>query len=270
MPDINEIEAAVAMAEAETGLKGGKSKFRLIARPATRSRTWSKDEDRFLTENLGRLTEHEIAKRLGRSDIAVHLHSERDLGLARPSKSPLILTGEHIAMGLQLDGHSVARLIDRGLLPGRFLPFDGARRIRVVDRLVFMKWILDPDHWCYFKPKRVGAMKMRGRRGYTGAYDFGFWEEAARLVLARAKRWKDRWLTPFQAARQMKIRIKPRCPKKQLERPDGFRYVNAAIARGVLPATRWGNWWILKSNLPVGKTINFRGELVSRLRGRKR
>lgn len=250
MAGVNDIEAAVVMAEAETGIRGGKSKIRVCIKPAkTRHRIWTKQEDEFLCANVGRLPEKEIAHRLGRTICSVHIRRERELHLVAPLKDPSVLTAEHVAMGLGTDAKTIHMLIDRSIMPGRRLPV--GRTIRVVERLSFLKWLCNPEHWIYFKIDRVGNLHPRGGRGFTSVYDFVFWEETRQLVLSRYQKRKDEWLTPGQVAKLLKV-------------PSNVRYVNKAVRKGNLKATRWGNWWIRKSSLPKGKTINFRGDWVNR------
>ena len=132
---------------------------------------------------------------------------------------------------------------------GRRLPL--ARTCRVVDRLAFMKWLLNSNHWFYFRPDRVGKLSRYGKRGPGECYDFAFWECVAYLIAKARLKWKDQWLTPGRVARMLRIKA------------GGTRYVNQAIRNGTLKAKRWGNWWIRKSDLPDnGKTINFRGEII--------
>ena len=251
MSESDEIEQAVALAEAETGARGGVAKLRLCLAPGgkERSRRWTAEEDAYVRESRGRLTEGAIAAHLGRSVQSVHLRAERELHLVAPSKSPEILTAEHVSMGLGTDGKSVAALMDRGLMPHRRLP--GKDVTRVIDRRAFLLWLLNPVNWCYFKADRVGAMRPRGKRGFTGVYDFAFWEDA-REVLAKARKgWKDEWLTPGQCSATL-----------GLTRKGASHNVNRAVLKGNLKGTRWGNWWIRRSDLPAGMTVNAAGKLV--------
>lgn len=249
MADRRDIEAALALAEARTGVRGGKSRIPLIMAPvASKSRRWTEREDDFIREHQGRLAEAEIARRLGRTLQAVHIHSEREMQLARPSKDPRILTAEHVGMGLGVDSKSVHMLMDRGLMPMRRLPM--GRPVRVVDRLIFIKWMLEPMHWLYFKPERVGALRARVKRPLTAVYDYGFWEQARKVLKVATRKWKDEWLTPGQAADQLGVHR---------------HNINSAIRAGTLQATRWGNWRILKSALPKGLKINALGKLVKKI-----
>jgi len=246
---VDDIEAAVVMAEASTGVRGGKSKLRAcIKTTKSRRRVWSEDDDQFLRVNVGILSESEIARRLGRTVCGVHIRRERDLHLDAPSKKDTILSAEHISRGLGMDGKTIHLLIDRGIMPGRRLPTE--RTIRVVDRVLFLKWLCNPKNWLYLHPERVGAMRPMGRRRILDGYDFVFWENARRLVLAKRKQWKDEWMTPGQVIGML-----------------GFAssyYLNVAIHKGTLKATRWGNWRILRSDIPKGKTLNFKGEWIKR------
>ncbi|HVN67065.1 MAG TPA: hypothetical protein VMT55_01730 [Candidatus Sulfotelmatobacter sp.] len=251
-----DIEAAVALAEVQTGThKTGAQRIALVAKKRNRSRFWTKAEEDFLRENYGRLSETEIGRRLGRTQPSIENHVKRELHLTAPSKDPRILTAEHVAMGIGVDGKTVHMLCDRGILPARRQAAARAkpgyeRAIRLVDRMLFMKWLLLPAHWIYFKPERVGKMIRRGKRAYTEIYDHKFWDQAA-VALARAKRkWKDKWLNSTQAARILK------CNR---------RSINRGIHARTLKATRWGNWWILRSNLPKTGTIDATGKWVARI-----
>lgn len=248
---INAVDVAFDLASAESGIRGG-SDLRICtkSKPA-RSRPWTKEEDDFLRTNLGHLPEDEIAKKLHRTPQAVHLRWERNLHLRAPSKRDDILTAEQVSLGLCKDSKSIHLLIDRGIMQGRRMPMRG-RKIRIVDRRYLVKWLLDPLNWVYIKPERVGELRPHGKRSISPDYDFAFWEEASRLVLEARRRWDDEWITPGWIARILHL-------------PARSRYVNAAIKRGALPATRWGNWWIRRSAMPAGMTLTFRGEWISKL-----
>jgi hypothetical protein len=244
-----DIDAAVAVAEAENGVRGTSAGVRAIIAKQGAARGWTEEENQFLVAKRGKLSEEEIARQLGRTQISVHLHSERELKLTAPSKASDILTGEHIAWGLGMDNKSIHRLIDRGILPGRRLPT--ARVIRVVDRMVLLRWIADPMHWIYIHPERVGLFLARGKRAEFQGLDIAFWASARIVVLAAQRRWKDAWLRPGEVAQILGTA------------GQGTRYLNCAIRRGNIKATKWGNWWIRRSDLPRhGRTIDFRGNVL--------
>lgn len=253
---------AVAIAEVETGVRGGRSSIPLCFVPSTkkRHRIWTKEEEDFLSDNHGRIPEIQIAKQLGRTSISVTNHIKREMHLAGMSKDPAILTAEQVANGLGVDSKTVHLLMDRGCMPCRRLP--SLRVMRVIDRLVFMKWMLNPENRLYFKPERVGTFFRQNNRGLGECYDFAFWENA-RMLMSKARRsWKDSWLTPRQVVKLLKINPKATPRRKPSDRIPGVRYVNKAIHRGNLKAKRWGNWWVRRSDLPIGKTINFKGDIV--------
>lgn len=257
MTEIDEIEQAAALAEAATGARGGGAKIPLCLAHDEKQRSlkWTAEEEAFVRENHGRITEDKIAAQLGRSPISVHLRIKRELRLVAPSKAPEILTAEQTAWGLGLGcGKSIHRLMDDGLMPGRRLP--GMDVTRVIDRQALLLWMLEPMHWIYFRPDRVGSLRCQGNRVIADCYDFEFWELARDLILAASAAWKDEWLTPGQVARELELKW-------------GSRPVNAAILRGALKATRWGNWWILRSDLPAkGMRINAQGRIVPKIKPR--
>lgn len=260
MSDVKDIEAAVAVAEAETGIRGNDSNLRVCRKTTNqRARAWTEKESEFVRKNLGHLSEGEIGRQLGRTALSIRNHWKRELHLCAPSKASENLTGEHISVGLGCDGKTIHRLIDTGLMPGRRLATNG-RVIRLVDRVLFLRWLCNPKHWLYFKPDRIGTLRFRGKRRIGDYYDYAFWEEARELVLPAFKKWKDQWLTPMQVARHLGVVAYSYSDGK----PQFYtRYINYAIRKGNLKATRWGNWWILKSDLPErGMTINFQGKFV--------
>lgn len=263
MPGITDIEAAVVLAEAETGARGGKSKLRVCVRSLpSKGRNWTVDEKDFLIKNHARISLEEMARRLNRTPIAVRLHVQRELHLRSCSTNESVVTAEQIAWGIGTDSKSVHRLMNKGLMPGRRAPTQ-YRSIRIADKLVLLKWLLDPSHWIYFKPMRVGMLSRGCNRSPSKYYDFAFWDGARDLIVPAFKKWKDQWLTPVQAAKKIGIIIHQHKDSTTPPRPS--HYINVAIHKGNLKATRWGNWWILKSDLPRrGKVINYCGEIVER------
>ena len=246
MTRTDRVDAAFDAAAAETGIHNSNPRLRCAAAAETRSRRWTTAEDAFLRANLGKLSEKEIARRLRRTPVAVHIRRERDLHLQSPSKSKDVMSAECIGIGVGKDGKSIHALIDRGILPGHRLPGYGI--IRLVNRMVLMKWLLNPENWVYVDPARIGELRPRGKRGIPEHYDFAFWAEAAKVVQAARRRWKDAWLTPGQVAELLHV--------------SSRHYINTAIHKGNLPALRWGNWWIRRSAIPRGMTINYSGEWV--------
>lgn len=263
MPNAKDIDAAIAAAEAETGAERAGARGLLCAPPVKRrlGRPYTADEDRFLKENLGRMSEEAIAAALNRSQQSVHLRAFRELHLIAPSKDPRVLTAEQVGWGLGMGcGKSAHRLIDDKMLPGRRLPGRTAASTevcRVVDRAVLLRWMIEPANWIYFAPERVGILRPHGKRALGDVYDFEFWEEARELVLKARAAWKDEWLTPGQAASAIGFK----------NRKTGIHSINMAIHLGTLKATRWGNWRILRSALPpADMTINVLGRIVPRVK----
>lgn len=261
MTNKNDIELAIALAEAETGVTGGVSLIPLCSPDKKiNRRNWNEKEKQFLRDNHGRISDMDISKHLHRSLISVRLQYKREMHLTAMSKTKEILTAEQISIGLGCDGKTVHLLIDTGLMPGYDLPSE--RKMRVVNRITLVKWLLDENNWIYFKPLRVGTMRMRGLRKIGDSYDFVFWENVRKLILKAHAKWNDQWLTPGQVVKSLNINPKATNRRKQSDCIPGVRYVNNAIRLGTLKATRWGNWWIKKSDLPQNKTINYKGNIV--------
>lgn len=188
---------------------------------------WHPDEDQFLKENLGWLSEEEIAEHLGRTVVSVHLRWERDLHLCAPSKNPDNITANQGAKILGVDAHKIAHWCDVGLIPARMLP--SARYIRLINRVTFDRWVVSPSNWIYFDWR-----KIPDRRLY-------------RLCKLRAKRWGDQWWSTVRAAQfhgvtakdvLRQITILRRLPGVQVSASLGGRHKNPS----------WKNWFVLKSD----------------------
>ncbi len=141
---------------------------------------WTPGEDAFLRQNLGWLTDDEIGQALGRTGVAVHIRWDRELGLPGPSKAPDVITAQGAAAVLGVDAHAVAFWVDMGLLPGRLMA--GKRKIRLIQRVAFRRWVLNPMNWPYFDPSKVTDPELK------------------RMLKKRAQRWGDEWWTTRQVA----------------------------------------------------------------------
>ncbi len=247
------VEAAVNLAEAETHSRPCLSTMAVSARiPMAGTKcprgihgaAWTPEEDAFLKANLGYLSYEELGSALGRTGDAVHNRSERDLHIVAPRRNPNWLTLEAFARGLCVDGHSIGKLADRGILATRRLPARIAKNsrgaIRVINRKVALAWIADPLHWLYFRPERVGTFRKQGQRRMARP-DVVFWRAARAAIDARRLTWDDTWLTPTEAGHLIGLPVD--------KRNRLCHGINKAINLGLLKAVRWGNWWILRSEV---------------------
>ena len=198
---------------------------------------WTGAEDEFLRASLGRLSEAEIAARLGRPVMGVHLRWSRDLKLPAPSKDPRYITPQQIGKRLGVDQHKPVRWVDSGLLSGERLPTQG-RPMRRVKRVVFLRWLLDPRNWIWFDPRKVPDPHLR------------------RLLELKAERWGDEWWTTRQVAAHHGVSVN-----------DVKRY----IALGKLPAVPapclggrssspyWRHWFVLRSEATRAGQVFYKG-----------
>lgn len=188
------------------------------------SARWSKEDRRFLVENIGRMTDGEIGAALGRTAVAIKIKRQR-WGLAAHSKRPGWLTGHGAAKVLGSDIHSIMALTARGILPHVILP--GRRGIIGVRKLQLYIWAVNPMNWIYFKRENVTDPHLR------------------RLLELQAERWDDEWWTTAQTADWHGV---------------DFQDVQRYVEHGKIEATKWGNWHILRSEatrpgllIPKGK-----------------
>lgn len=175
---------------------------------------WTAEEKGFVIGQQEMRTDEQIAAELGRSLAGVKIQRERHLKLKGVTKHPDWLTANKTRLLLGFgDADSVTRLIERGILPGRRAPL-AQKKVYLVRRSVLLAWCLRPENWIYFRPHQVRDEKLR------------------RLIALRQARWGDAWWTPGQVAAYHGVISN-----------DVNRYIRA----GKLPAVRWGNWWVLRS-----------------------
>lgn len=240
------IDLAVNQAIATSGMErshiAARSTMPLIVNNEQKERStkaggWTPEEDNFIRKNLGWLSEKEMAKKLGRTQTAVHLRWKRDLLLTPPSKNPDIITANKAAKMLNVEIHAFCWWCDYDIIPSRLLPTD--RRIRVLDRTAFKLWVINPMNWIYFDWKRIKDPTLY------------------KLCEYRAKHWGDEWWTSRQVADYYGVDI---------------RNVSAQIQRGRLPAITtkisrggrhkeraWTYWYILKSDAMKASFVKGKG-----------
>lgn len=184
---------------------------------------WSAEEEKFLKNNLGKMTLAEIGEALGRSEHAVKIRFTKN-GYPAPSKHPDELTNLQMARIIGKCGKSTAMMLERGLIPYRELPTDSDRLIRIVKERDFVRWLINPESWIYFKIERMQPGHYR------------------RLVELAQERWPDEWVTTGQAAEIWGTKGR------------NCQVINRRIREGFFEsARRWGNWWLLRSEVEAKK-----------------
>ena len=170
------------------------------------------------------MTDAEMGKALGRSETAVHLRWTR-MGLPGPSKNPNVITAQKAAILLGIDSHKICHWVDMGIIRGRLMA--GHRKIRLIRREDFRRWVLNPENWIYFDPNKISDKSLR------------------RLALLRKKRWGDEWWTTRQVAEYHGV-----------ETSDVKRYIQLGRIRarqttvslgGRHVDMSWASWFVLKS-----------------------
>ncbi len=188
------------------------NRSRLTIHILNRNPRWTPAERDYLAAHIGIQNDEQIAAALGRSPNSIKIKRQR-WNLPAHSKRPGYLTGNTIARILGVDIHAICKMHNRGLIPTKRLA--GARGILVIHQTTFYRWAINPNNWIYFKPQRVTDLHLR------------------RLIQLKTARWNDQWWSVGQVAAHHKVK-------------EGT--VGAAIYYGRLPAVRWGNYYVLRSN----------------------
>lgn len=198
---------------------------------------WTPEEDQFLRQNHGWMTEEEIAKVLGRPKNAIHLRWKRDLHLPAPSRHPDYLTANQAALMIGLDAHKLAHWCDVGLIPARALPSE--RHIRIIHRTSFDRWVTSPANWIYFNWRKIPDLRLR------------------KLCALRAKRWGDEWWTTVQVAKYHGVESKDVLRLIKLGKIPGVQVATSLGGRHKDPS--WKNWFVRKSDAIEAVFIRGRG-----------
>lgn len=179
-----------------------------------RAAAWTPAEEQFVRANRWRMSDEELGQALGRSREAISIYWQRNLRLPMRSKDPECPTAREVGRMLGLGcSKTVVRWIEEGILPGYQLPMD--RQVWGIPRQALVRFVVNPENWIYFRTERVEDPYLR------------------RLVELRRARWHDAWWTPGQVCAYHGV-------------TQGA--INRAILEGRLPASRWGNWWIKRSD----------------------
>jgi len=166
---------------------------------------WTREEEEFLTRNLGWIDEELIALALERTVKGVHLHWKRDMHLHGPSKDPRYITARQAANALGVEGHAMTYWCDAGLIPARIMA--GGRKIRLIRRVTLYRWAVNPENWVYFHPDNVQD------------------EHLKRLITLKKERWGDDWWSTTRVAEYHGVTVS-----------DVKRYIKLGRIKAVRPA----------------------------------
>jgi len=190
-------------------------------------RHWTKEEEQFLAEHIGRMTDAEIGEKIDRTENAVKVHRVREMGIKGPSKAAGLVTAHQASklLGL-LERRKPAYWVDRGLLRGWLMP--ARRKIRLIDRSDLERFVVNPMNWIYFDIDQVRDARL------------------LRLISLRKERWGDEWWTTPQVAAHHGVHTKDvtrvikhgKLPAVQTELSLGARSENR----------RWSYWFVLRSD----------------------
>jgi hypothetical protein len=193
------------------------------ARPG--QRRWTEVEDELLRRLHGHVTDAEIGEILGRSETGVMIHWKRDLHLPAPTTDPAYITARRIADALGADNHKSPMWIDRGIMPGEYLPRRDNQLHRRVLWTDFIGWLQDPQNWVWFDIDKVK-------------------DEGFREIIKQAKeKWEDEWWTTPKVAEYHHVTPKDVLRYIMLGKIKARHVVNI----GGRNRGRWAYWFVLRS-----------------------
>jgi len=226
------VDVMVTKLEVESGLapsvlaaRGAAGRAVVVARAqAARLTPWTLEEETFVRQQIGRMSDPQIGELLGRSTCAIKIRRQRK-GLGTHSRRAGYITANRAANWLGQDGHAMMRLYRRGMIPGEIFP--GKRGITLIRVAALLRWAVNPMNWIYFRPDNVCNEHLR------------------RLLELRRARWDDEWWSVGQAAAYHQV---------------SMSMINKYIRLGKIRAVRWGNWWVLKSEATRNDLRFWRGK----------
>ena len=186
---------------------------------------WTEEEDDILRSLHGHLHDREIGEILGRSRVAVTLRWKRDLHLPAPTKDPNYITTRKLAEALGLDNHVTPSWVDRGILPGEYIPRSGNGLWRRVRLDILISWLTDPMNWIWFNIHKIKNADLK------------------KLINQVQEKWGDEWWTTNQVAAYHNVNNK-----------DVMRYIKSGRIKAIQAHNcsgrnkdTWANWFILRS-----------------------
>jgi len=188
-------------------------------------RLWTEDEENTLRSLHGHITDEQIGVIIGRTRNAVHIHAERELHLPSPTTDPDYITCRKIAELLGIDNHIPPSWVDRGIMPGEYMPRQDNQLHRRTKRSIFINWLLNPDNWIWFNIHCVPDPNLH------------------ELLIQAERDWGDEWWTTNQAAAFHYVNNK-----------DVLRYIKFGWIKAIQAHNRsgrnsdyWANWFIKRS-----------------------
>ena len=190
-------------------------------------RLWTDEEDEYLEEMAGIISDAEIAENLGRTECAVHVRRERERGLPSQSKHPAYITANRAASLLGLDAHKVCGWIDCGIMPGERIDtvFQATRRVLLS---VFYRWMQQPLTWLYVDVEKIVNPHVRA------------------MVARCQAEWGDEWWDTNQVADYHGVDKRVVNRHANLGRVPGVRVTN--LGGRASKDQRWGYWYFRKSD----------------------
>jgi hypothetical protein len=179
-----------------------------------RPRNWTDDDlDRLIALVDDGEGYDAIALELGRSREAVMLKAAR-IG-HRVMTTAATLSARDVA---RLLGLGCSKTVARWIAEYGLFASDAGSAQKPLWRITWddlVAWLERPDHWMMYDPARIADSLLRAH-------------------LRALRPTEPYWLTSEQVAQQFHV---------------GHRTVAQWIAQGLLPATRYGNWWVCAADL---------------------
>jgi hypothetical protein len=221
---IGQLESGIAPAlVAARGSKALVERHQTAYQQTGRNTPWTPAEMSYLRQNA-HLSNDELGQRLGRSKDAVKIRRMR-FGVPAPTKVAPHRELSARAVGDMMGwcGKKVKRLIHEYGLPAR----ETVAGIHMVDVPIFYRWILRPENFVF-------VLNLQSIQN----------ESLRRMISVRMAQWDDAWWSVGQVARWHGV--------------DG-RTVTMNIYRGRLPAVRWNNWRVLRSDAMAFRVFSGKG-----------
>lgn len=231
------IDLAISKAELQAGidpaLVSNHSKLPLsflsgVTLPEKKSKSpaWTQDEIQYLRQKASKLTDHALAKILGRTCNAVKIYRTR-LGIPNVSRAKEDwITANHAAEMLGLDNHKIFYWVEVGFIPSIKTGPQGY--VRLINRQILLAWCVKPEHWPYLIGAEIQDAKL------------------ARMVALAKARWGDEWLSTRQAADERGLVPKDVLRQIKLGKLSALHLEFSLGGRHT--ERKWSNWFVRRSD----------------------
>lgn len=209
-----------------------------VSNPRIKEPVWRDEDVDFLRRNYDKMTDGQIATKLGRTVNAIKIFRLR-LGLqsAARAKGELITLNEARRL-INIETHKLSGWASAGLLPT--VQSGNQGMIRLIKRSALLAFCANPDNWIYHDWRKIRDPHMR------------------RICELRAQRWGDEWWTTKQAAEYLGVLVTD--VNRHVAKLKTLPGVTSAVSLSGRHENRVWKFWFVKRSDVINYRIKKKGD----------